>query len=109
MGQLFSSEEEFWQVKDAIGSLLYDAMLEGGALPDLRVVHPLPLANQDESLDSGAGLQEQLRQVNKIFRKCDIMVLINEWRCCIENTEDWMRILALFLHKETELGSFPLN
>ncbi|KAA8583548.1 hypothetical protein FQN60_014756 [Etheostoma spectabile] len=37
MGQLFSSEEELSQVKDAIGSLLYDAMLEGDAIPDLRL------------------------------------------------------------------------
>ncbi|XP_032396407.1 uncharacterized protein LOC116704852 isoform X2 [Etheostoma spectabile] len=64
MGQLFSSEEELSQVKDAIGSLLYDAMLEGDAIPDLRVLHPLLLANHDESLDSqAASLQEQLQQL----------------------------------------------
>ncbi|KAF1375500.1 hypothetical protein PFLUV_G00220850 [Perca fluviatilis] len=64
MGQLFSSEEELSQVKDAIGSLLYNAMLEGGAVPVLGVVHPLLLANHDESLDSqAASLQEQLQQL----------------------------------------------
>ncbi|KAI3363410.1 hypothetical protein L3Q82_012027, partial [Scortum barcoo] len=63
MGQLFSSEEELSQVKDAVGSILYDAMSEGGAAPDLAVVHPLLLANHDGSLDSRAGLQEQLRQL----------------------------------------------
>ncbi len=66
MGQLFSSEEELCQVKDAIGSLLYDAMLEGSAVPDLGVVHPLLLANHDESFNSRASLQEQLQQVNMI-------------------------------------------
>ncbi len=65
MGQVFSSEEELSQVKDAIGSLLYDAMLEEGAVPDLGVVHPLLLGNQDESIDSRARLQEQLQQVFK--------------------------------------------
>ncbi|XP_029305848.1 uncharacterized protein LOC115020101 isoform X2 [Cottoperca gobio] len=63
MGQLFSSEEELSQVKDAIGSLLFDAMLEGGAVPDLGVVHPLLLANQGESVDSRASLQKQLKQL----------------------------------------------
>ncbi|XP_070833810.1 uncharacterized protein [Chaetodon trifascialis] len=63
MGQLFSSEEELSQVKDAIGSLLYDAMLEGGAVPDLEVVHPRFLANHDESSDAQARLQEQLQQL----------------------------------------------
>lgn len=64
MGQLLSSEEEFSQVKDEIGSLLYHGMLEGEALPNLAVVHPLRLASHDEMVDSGARLQEQLRQVN---------------------------------------------
>ncbi|XP_041803954.1 uncharacterized protein LOC121614209 isoform X2 [Chelmon rostratus] len=63
MGQLVSSEEELSQVKAAIGSLLYDAMLEGGAVPELGVVHPLLLANHDESSDSQARLQEQLQQL----------------------------------------------
>ncbi|XP_022608695.1 uncharacterized protein LOC111227463 isoform X1 [Seriola dumerili] len=63
MGQMFSSEEELSQVKDAVGSVLYNAMLEGGAVPDLGVVHPLLLANRDESLDSRAHLQEQLQQL----------------------------------------------
>lgn len=61
MGQLFSTEE-LSQVREAIGSLLYDAMLEGGAVPDLGVVHPLLLTSHDESFDS--RLQEQLQQVN---------------------------------------------
>ncbi|XP_034754768.1 uncharacterized protein LOC117960743 isoform X2 [Etheostoma cragini] len=64
MGQLFSSEEELSQVKDAIGSLLYDAMLEGDAVPVLGVVHPLLLANHNESLDSQtASLQEHLQKL----------------------------------------------
>ncbi|KAL3050618.1 hypothetical protein OYC64_012608 [Pagothenia borchgrevinki] len=63
MGQLFSSEEELSQVKDAMGFVLYDAMLEGGAVPDLGVVHPLLLSNHGESFDSRAGLQEQLKQL----------------------------------------------
>nr|XP_046258811.1 uncharacterized protein LOC124066468 isoform X2 [Scatophagus argus] len=63
MGQLLSTEEELSQVKNAIGSLLYDTMLEGGAIPDLRVVHPVLLANHDESFDSSACLQEQLQQL----------------------------------------------
>lgn len=65
MGQLVSSEEELSEVKDALGSLLYDAMLEGEAISNLRVVHPLLLANHNQSFDSRAGLQEQLKQVNK--------------------------------------------
>ncbi|XP_054456542.1 uncharacterized protein LOC129092574 isoform X2 [Anoplopoma fimbria] len=63
MGQLFSAEEELSEARDAIGSLLYDAMVEGGAVHDLGVVHPLLLTNQDESLDSRARLQEQLKQL----------------------------------------------
>lgn len=63
MGQLFSSEEELSDVKDAIGYLLYNAMVEAGAVPNLRVVHPLRLADHDENLDSRAGLQEQLQQL----------------------------------------------
>ncbi|XP_068588000.1 uncharacterized protein [Cebidichthys violaceus] len=63
MGQLFSSEEELSQLKDAMGSLLYDAMLGGGAVPDLGISHPLPLTNHDESLDSRARLQKHLQQL----------------------------------------------
>ncbi|XP_018517304.1 uncharacterized protein LOC108873540 isoform X2 [Lates calcarifer] len=63
MGQLFSSEEELSQMKDAIGSVLYNAMLEGDAVPDLGVVHPRFLANHSESSDSRARLQEQLQQL----------------------------------------------
>ncbi|KAM6922923.1 uncharacterized protein PEZ65_011224 isoform 2-T2 [Lycodopsis pacificus] len=63
MGQLFSSEEELRQVTAAMGSFLYDAMLGGGAVPDLGVSHPLLLTNYDESLDSRARLQKHLRQL----------------------------------------------
>ncbi|XP_059215493.1 uncharacterized protein LOC131993552 [Centropristis striata] len=63
MGQLLSSEEELSEVKDLIGSLLYDAMLEGGATPNLGVAHPLLLANHNESFNSQASLQKQLRQL----------------------------------------------
>lgn len=66
MGQLFSSEEELSQVKDAMGYLLYNAMLEGSAVPNLEVVHPMLLDNPNENFDSRASLQEQLQQVNKI-------------------------------------------
>lgn len=68
MGQLFSSDEDYTQAQDAVGSILYDAMLEAGAVPDLGVVHPLLSANQDGSSDSRARLQEQLKQVKvKIY------------------------------------------
>ncbi|KAM7385323.1 hypothetical protein PAMP_001411 [Pampus punctatissimus] len=63
MGQLFSSEEELSDMKDAIGHLLYDAMLEGDAVPHLGVVHPRLLTNHNENFDSRAGLQEQLQQL----------------------------------------------
>ncbi|XP_074532137.1 uncharacterized protein LOC141795220 [Halichoeres trimaculatus] len=63
MGQLFSSEEELSQGKDVIGSLIYNAMLEGGAVPNLEVVHPLLLADHDKNSDSRAHLQEQLKQL----------------------------------------------
>ncbi|KAM9848163.1 uncharacterized protein ACBR49_009445 isoform 1-T2 [Aulostomus maculatus] len=67
MGQLFSSEEEFSHLKDAVGSLLYRAMLEGGAVPNLGVVHPLLLASHDEDADSGACLREQLQKLQVDF------------------------------------------
>ncbi|KAM3606364.1 uncharacterized protein V6R79_014914 [Siganus canaliculatus] len=63
MGQMFSSDEERSHVKDVIGSFLYNAMLKGGAVPDLRVVHPLLLTNHSESNDSRTLLQEQLHQL----------------------------------------------
>ncbi|XP_061915522.1 uncharacterized protein LOC133657797 [Entelurus aequoreus] len=61
MGQLLSSEEDLSKVKQAVGSLLYQRMLEGGAIPDLGVVHPLLLTSQDE--DSRSRLQEELLQL----------------------------------------------
>ncbi|XP_077352426.1 uncharacterized protein LOC144001752 isoform X2 [Festucalex cinctus] len=61
MGQLLSSEEELAGVKRAIGNLLYRTMLEGGAVPDLGVVHPLLLTNHNE--EPGARLQAQLLQL----------------------------------------------
>ncbi|XP_011491372.1 uncharacterized protein LOC101167588 isoform X2 [Oryzias latipes] len=63
MGQLLSSAEELSQLKDALASVLYEAMLGAGAGPDLRVVHPLMLANQDECFASQVGLMEQLQQL----------------------------------------------
>ncbi|XP_060943484.1 uncharacterized protein LOC133020789 [Limanda limanda] len=63
MGQLLSSDEECSQVKDALGSLLFIAMREGGAVPDLGVVHPLLLANQHERFDPQDRLQQQLREL----------------------------------------------
>ncbi|XP_035462357.2 uncharacterized protein LOC118283970 isoform X1 [Scophthalmus maximus] len=67
MGQQFSSDEESSRAKDAIGSALYAAMWEAGAVPDLGVVHPLLLANHDESPDPQGRLQEQLRQLQGDF------------------------------------------
>lgn len=66
MGQVLSTENDVSQLKEAVGSVLYDAMLEGDAVPDLGVVHPL-LASQDESINPGSHLQEQLRHVNRFF------------------------------------------
>lgn len=67
MGQVLSTENDVSQLKEAVGSVLYDAMLEGDAVPDLGVVHPLLLASQDESINPGCHLQEQLRHVNRFF------------------------------------------
>lgn len=64
MGQWLSSEEDVSQVKVWFGSLLYKAMWEEGAVPDLRVVHPFLLANHDESFDCQARLKEHLQQVH---------------------------------------------
>lgn len=61
MGQLLSSSEEQFEAQSAIGSLLYNAMLEAGALPDLGVDHSF-LANP-ENRDSQAHIQEHLRQL----------------------------------------------
>lgn len=64
MGQLMSSEEELAELKKTAGCVMYDAMVEGGAVPDLAVVHPLLLANQNEDPVSQTSLQEHLKQVN---------------------------------------------
>ncbi|XP_056148119.1 uncharacterized protein LOC130123028 [Lampris incognitus] len=65
MGQLLSSSssEELSEARDWVGSLLYDAMMEGGAIPDLRVTHPVLLSRPNEGCDPGARLQEQLQQL----------------------------------------------
>ncbi|XP_039995641.1 uncharacterized protein LOC120796668 [Xiphias gladius] len=63
MGQVFSSEGARPHVRDEVGSVLYEAMLEGGAVPDLGVVHPLLLASHDECFDPRSRLQEQLQQL----------------------------------------------
>ncbi|KAF7220269.1 uncharacterized protein [Nothobranchius furzeri] len=65
MGQLFSSEEELSLLKEALGSVMYEAMLEGGAVPDLGVVHPLILANQNEDSASQPRLQAHLQQLQR--------------------------------------------
>lgn len=65
MGQVFSTEAELSQLKEAVGCVLYDAMLEGDAVPDLGVVHPLLLASQDDSINPGSHIQEHLRHVNR--------------------------------------------
>lgn len=67
MGQVFSTEQELSQAKETIGSLLYDAMLEGGALPELRIVHPLLLTNHSQGTVSRDRLQEQLQQVHTVL------------------------------------------
>lgn len=65
MGQLFSSEEELSKARDVIGGVLYTAMLEGGAVPNLTVVHPLLLASHSESSHSGPSIQEQMQQLQR--------------------------------------------
>uniref|UniRef100_A0A1A7WU73 Uncharacterized protein n=1 Tax=Iconisemion striatum TaxID=60296 RepID=A0A1A7WU73_9TELE len=65
MGQLFSSEEELSLLKEALGSVIYEAMLEGGAVADLGVVHPLLLANQNEDSASQPRLQAHLQQLQR--------------------------------------------
>lgn len=67
MGQLFSSEEELSKARDVIGGVLYTAMLEGGAVPNLTVVHPLLLASHSESSHSGPSIQEQMQQVSVLI------------------------------------------
>lgn len=73
MGQLFSSEEEVSRVKEAVGSLLYHTMLEGGAVPTLDVVHPRLLTDHEERSDSSVRLQEQLQQVDRM-KKCEMVL-----------------------------------
>ncbi|XP_072293554.1 uncharacterized protein [Eucyclogobius newberryi] len=65
MGQLFSSEEEFSRAQDVIGAFLYNVMLDAGAVPSLRVVHPLLLANDSEGSQSGPSIQEQMQQLQR--------------------------------------------
>lgn len=66
MGQVFSTEEELSQAMEPVGSLLYDVMLEGGAVPELGIVHPLLLTNHKEGSESRDRLQEQLQQVHTV-------------------------------------------
>ena len=61
MGQLVSSPGERSEAQSALGSLLYDAMLEQGALPDLGVDHSF-LGNP-ESKESQAHLQAHLQEL----------------------------------------------
>ncbi|XP_054886035.1 uncharacterized protein LOC129360020 isoform X2 [Poeciliopsis prolifica] len=69
MGQFMSSEKELAELKTTAGSVLYGAMLEEGAVPDLAVVHPLLLANQNEDSVSQASLQEHLKQIQSDLGK----------------------------------------
>ncbi|XP_027863594.1 uncharacterized protein LOC114138491 [Xiphophorus couchianus] len=69
MGQLMSSEEELAELKKTAGCVMYDAMVEGGAVPDLAVVHPLLLANQNEDPVSQTSLQEHLKQIQSDLGK----------------------------------------
>lgn len=66
MGLVFSTEEELSQLKETIGSLLYNAMLEAGAVPDLSVINRFLLGNHNQSHDSQTRLQQQLQQVSTI-------------------------------------------
>lgn len=63
MGQLFSTEEELSGARDVIGACLYDAMLEAGAVPNLRVVHPLLLGSDSDA----PSIQEQMQQLQRDF------------------------------------------
>lgn len=63
MGQLMSNEAEAAELKKTAGCVIYDAMVEGGAAPDLAVVHPVLLANQNEDSGSQACLQAHLKQI----------------------------------------------
>ncbi|KAK7902115.1 hypothetical protein WMY93_018884 [Mugilogobius chulae] len=65
MGQLFSSEEELSRAQDVIGAILFDAMLDAGAVPNLRVVHPLLLANDVNGSQTGPSIQEQMQQLQR--------------------------------------------
>ncbi|KAM4729335.1 uncharacterized protein FYW61_009940 isoform 2-T6 [Anableps anableps] len=69
MGQLISSEEELTELKKTAGCVIYDAMVEGGAVPDLAVVHPLLLANQNDDSVSQACLQQHLKQIQNDLGK----------------------------------------
>ncbi|CAL1577929.1 unnamed protein product [Knipowitschia caucasica] len=63
MGQLFSSEEELSHAQDVLGEVLFSFMLDAGAVPNLRVVHPLLLANDTQG--SGPSIQEQMLQLQR--------------------------------------------
>ncbi|XP_015251426.1 PREDICTED: uncharacterized protein LOC107098318 isoform X2 [Cyprinodon variegatus] len=65
MGQLMSSEEELAELKETVGFVIYDAMVEQGAVPDLSVVHPLLLANQNEEYVFQEHLLEIQRDLGK--------------------------------------------
>ncbi|MEQ2308548.1 hypothetical protein AMECASPLE_029273 [Ameca splendens] len=69
MGQLISSEEELADLKKTVGFVIYDAMVEGGATPDISVVPPLLLANQNEDSVSQAYLHEHLQQIQRDLGK----------------------------------------
>lgn len=65
MGQLFSTEEELSGVRVVVGAFLYNAMLDAGAVPNLRVVHPLLLGNDSDGPQSRQSMQEQMQQLQK--------------------------------------------
>ncbi|XP_038156503.1 uncharacterized protein LOC119793397 isoform X2 [Cyprinodon tularosa] len=65
MGQLMSSEGELAELKETVGFVIYDAMVEQGAVPDLSVVHPLLLANQNEEYVFQEHLLEIQRDLGK--------------------------------------------
>lgn len=65
MGQLFSTQEELSEARDAVGAFLYNVMLDAGAVPNLRVVHPLLLGNGSDGPQSGPTIQEQMQQLQK--------------------------------------------
>ncbi|XP_015251427.1 PREDICTED: uncharacterized protein LOC107098318 isoform X3 [Cyprinodon variegatus] len=97
MGQLMSSEEELAELKETVGFVIYDAMVEQGAVPDLSVVHPLLLANQNEEYVFQEHLLEQ--------RVWELQEVMEEYlkRCKI-SLSDKRRLIEDSVRLETQLS-----